>query len=89
MQVTYHELETGFSGDSSSLVVADTEFSLEQLQPGRNYSISVAALSNNVESLPVPVYQATSEYTALLDTVDKHIYNYVLYQCTAMNGNQN
>ena len=65
LQVTYHELETGFSGDSSSLVVADTEFSLEQLQPGRNYSISVAALSNNVESLPVPVYQATSEYTAL------------------------
>ena len=65
LQVTYHELETGFSGDSSSLVVVDTEFSLEQLQPGRNYSISVAALSNNVESLPVPVYQATSEYTAL------------------------
>ena len=36
-QVTYHELETGFSGDSSSLVVADTVFSLDQLQPGRNY----------------------------------------------------
>ena len=59
--MTYHELETGFSGDSSSLAVTDTEFSLDQLQPGRNYSIAVAAVSNNMESLPVPVYQATSE----------------------------
>ena len=59
-QVTYHELET-FNGDSSSLVVADTSFSLAQLQPGRNYSIAVAALSNNMESVAVPRYQATSE----------------------------
>ena len=50
-----------FNGDSSSLVVADTSFSLDQLQPGRNYSIAVAALSNNMESVAVPRYQATSE----------------------------
>ena len=59
-QVTYHELQP-FNGDSSSLVVADTSFSLDQLQPGRNYSIAVAALSNNMESVAVPRYQATSE----------------------------
>ena len=64
-QITYHELETfnsAFNGDSSSVVVADTSFSMDQLQPGRNYSIAVAALSNNMESYAVPVYQATSKY---------------------------
>ena len=44
------------------MVVADTSFSMDQLQPGRNYSIAVAALSNNMESYAVPVYQATSKY---------------------------
>jgi hypothetical protein len=38
--VTYHELET-FNGDSSSVVVHEPYFALSNLQPGRNYSISI------------------------------------------------
>ena len=60
-QVIWHELEV-FNGDSSSVTVTDTVFSLSQLQPGRNYSISVSAVSNNIESYAAPVYQATSKY---------------------------
>ena len=62
-QVTYHKLET-FNGDedSSSTVVSEPRFSLDQLQPGRNYSISVSAVSNNIESVPVAVFQATSRF---------------------------
>ena len=28
----------------------DSSFSLDQLQPGRNYSVVVAAVSNNIDS---------------------------------------
>ena len=37
LQVTYQELETSISGDSSSLVVEDTVLSQDQLQPARKY----------------------------------------------------
>ena len=59
-QITYHELEA-FNGDSSSISVEDTFFSMDNLQPGRNYSIGVQAVSNGIESLQRTVFQATSE----------------------------
>lgn len=57
-QVTYHELET-FNGDSSSVIVHDTYFPLSNLQPGRNYSISIKAVANGIESLERTITQAT------------------------------
>jgi cadherin 5 type 2 (VE-cadherin) len=35
---------------------------LESLLPGRNYSISVQAISNGMESNETSIYQATREY---------------------------
>ena len=42
-----------FNTSSQLKTVQDPFFSLENLQPGRNYSISVRALSNNIESLAI------------------------------------
>jgi hypothetical protein len=38
---------------------------MEQLQPGRNYSIAVKAVSNGIESLERRLFQATSKYINL------------------------
>ena len=59
--MTYHELET-FNGDSSSVVVHEPYFALSNLQPGRNYSISIQAVANGIESVDRSIFQATSEY---------------------------
>ena len=41
----------------------DSSFSLDQLQPGRNYSVVVAAVSNNIDSNNNELmYQATSKF---------------------------
>ena len=63
-QIKYHELET-FNGDSSSIIVQEARFSVDDLQPGRNYSIAVSAVSNGIESVASTLYQATSKYTSL------------------------
>ena len=60
-QVTYHELET-FNGDSSSAVVHEPYFPLSNLQPGRNYSISIQAVANGIESVDRSIFQATSKH---------------------------
>lgn len=61
-QVNYHEVES-FNGDSNSLYVEKAgTLLLESLLPGRNYSISVQAVSNGVESNETSLYQATREY---------------------------
>ena len=56
--VTYHDLET-FNGDSSSLFVPDPFVSLSNLQPGRNYSIAIQAVSKGIESVERSIFQAT------------------------------
>ena len=43
---SFYSLQINFH-DSSSVVVSDTSFSIDQLQPIHNNSIDVAALSNN------------------------------------------
>lgn len=59
-QVVYQEVER-YSGDSRTQLVTETE-AVEELYPGRNYSISVAAISNSVESDPASqIYVATSK----------------------------
>jgi hypothetical protein len=65
-QVSYHEVES-FNGDSNSLFVEKAgPLLLESLLPGRNYSISVQAVSNGVDSNETSLYQATREYKLLV-----------------------
>ncbi|KAF0289751.1 Tyrosine-protein phosphatase 10D [Amphibalanus amphitrite] len=68
-RVTYQELET-FNGDSSTTVVGDTKFSVDNLLPGRNYSISVAAVSNSVPSVEVAIFQATKPATPIIENLE-------------------
>jgi hypothetical protein len=42
--------------------VQEPYFSMDNLQPGRNYSISVKAVSNGIESIERTVFQATRKY---------------------------
>ena len=57
-QVEFNELEA-FNGDSSSVIVEENFFDIERLQPGRNYSIAIKAVSNGMESVGTRIYQAT------------------------------
>ena len=43
------------------MVVEDSRFSIDKLQPGRNYSIAIKAVSNGMESVEKRFYQATSK----------------------------
>lgn len=56
----YQEVER-YNGDSRTQLVTDI-WAGEELYPGRNYSITVAAISNGVESDPASqIYFATSK----------------------------
>ena len=57
------------AADASVIVTSSTQFVLTSLLPGRNYSLSVIALSNGMESDDVVVYQATRES---LDSIHQH-----------------
>jgi len=60
-QVSYHEVES-FNGDNNSLFVEKAgTLVLESLLSGRNYSISVQAISNGMESNETSIYQETRE----------------------------
>lgn len=47
--VSYHEVESSI-GDSNTISTNQTDISLEALLPGRNYSITVQAVSKDQES---------------------------------------
>jgi cadherin 5 type 2 (VE-cadherin) len=57
------EGKEGFNSgaDSSSRIVNEPFFTLEEMLPGRNYSVSVRAVSNGIESEERAIYQATRE----------------------------
>lgn len=61
LQISYTEVGV-LNGDTNTMVTDKTEHVLESLLPGRNYSISVQAVSNSVESNAEIAYQATSEW---------------------------
>ena len=50
LQVEFNELEA-FNGDSSSVIVEEDLFDIDRLQPGRNYSIAIKAVSKGMESV--------------------------------------
>lgn len=62
MQVSSHELEA-YNGDGIPQVVHETKYELSDLLPGRNYSISVVALSQGIPSDAAVIYQATRKFT--------------------------
>ena len=67
--VTYHELEA-FNSDGSVEVVKDTSLHLTSLLAGRNYSIAVVAISNNVYSENTIVYQPTRPASPVIGVVE-------------------
>lgn len=56
--VRYHEIEA-FNSDGSVQVVKDNKVTLDKLLDGRNYSITVMAVSKEIQSEGVTVYQPT------------------------------
>jgi len=58
-KIEYYDLETQNS-DRTIILVKEPEFSMDNLQPGRNYSIAVSAVSNRTESLSSIFNQATN-----------------------------
>jgi len=51
------------AADTSGVIVTQsTQFVMTTLLPGRNYSLSVIALTAGMESDPVAVYQATRRF---------------------------
>ena len=61
LKVEFNELEA-FNGDSSSVIVEEDFFDISRLQPGRNYSIAIKAVSNGMESVGSRKYQATRKF---------------------------
>ncbi|KAK6628641.1 Tyrosine-protein phosphatase 10D [Polyplax serrata] len=57
-KISYHEVET-FNGDSSTAYTEKQSYILRALLPGRNYSITVQAVSNKIESNESSIFQAT------------------------------
>ncbi|XP_068226432.1 tyrosine-protein phosphatase 10D-like [Palaemon carinicauda] len=53
-QILYQEVET-FNEDSRTKVVTD-KIDVNELYPGRNYSLSVSAISNGIESEPTVTF---------------------------------
>lgn len=64
--ITYHELET-FNGDTSTLSTERNRFSLESLLPGRNYSVSIQALSKKVESNETTIFVVTRPSSPIIE----------------------
>ncbi|CAG0924082.1 unnamed protein product [Notodromas monacha] len=55
--------------DSSSRIVSEPFFTLEEMLPGRNYSVSVRAVSNGIESEERVIYQATRPASPIIENL--------------------
>lgn len=62
-KVRYNELENYQSDNVQT--VTNTSFLFHDLLRGRNYSLSVTAVSRGMESEPYTVYQATRKYSSV------------------------
>lgn len=67
--ITYHELEA-FNSDASIQVVKDPHVHLTNLLAGRNYSISVAAVSENVYSESATIHQPTKPASPVIGVLE-------------------
>ncbi|XP_068214298.1 tyrosine-protein phosphatase 10D-like isoform X2 [Palaemon carinicauda] len=64
-QIFYQEVET-FNGDSRTKVVKD-KIDVNELYPGRNYSLSLSAISNGIESEPTITSIATKPASPIIE----------------------
>ena len=67
--IKYHELEA-FNSDGTVQITKETKITLENLLDGRNYSISVQALSYGSPSLETTTYQTTKPGTPVIETLE-------------------
>lgn len=67
--VSYHEMEA-YNSDGIPQVVHETHYELMDLLPGRNYSVSVVALSNGIASDAAVVYQATRPASPVIEMLE-------------------
>ena len=65
-KIVYHEVET-INGDSSTMNTDKTEYALNNLLPGRNYSISVQAVSKKMESNETTIYEVTKPSSPIIE----------------------
>ncbi|KAI2798555.1 hypothetical protein BLOT_010530 [Blomia tropicalis] len=67
--ITYNELDA-FNSDASIQIVKDSHVHLSNLFAGRNYSISVAAISNTIYSDSVVIYQPTKPASPVIGVLE-------------------
>ncbi|XP_055303935.1 tyrosine-protein phosphatase 10D-like isoform X5 [Sitodiplosis mosellana] len=65
-KISYHEVET-FNGDSSTMNTNQTSYVLESLLPGRNYSLTVQAISKHMESNESTIYLVTRPSSPIIE----------------------
>lgn len=65
-KISYHEVET-FNGDASTMNTNKTKYAMETLLPGRNYSITVQAISKKMESSETTIYVATRPSSPIIE----------------------
>lgn len=65
-KISYHEVET-FNGDSSTMNTNQTSYVLESLLPGRNYSLTVQAISKHMESNESTIYVVTRPSSPIIE----------------------
>lgn len=65
-RISYHEVET-FNGDSSTMTTNQTTNVLESLLPGRNYSLTVQAISKRMESNDTTIYIVTRPSSPIIE----------------------
>ncbi|KAL1506354.1 hypothetical protein ABEB36_005735 [Hypothenemus hampei] len=64
--VSYHEVESTI-GDSNTVTTNQTRIELETLLPGRNYSVTVQAVSKDVQSKEESIYVVTKPSAPIIE----------------------
>ncbi|XP_066154391.1 tyrosine-protein phosphatase 10D isoform X4 [Euwallacea fornicatus] len=64
--VSYHEVESTI-GDSNTVTTNQTKIELETLLPGRNYSVTVQAVSKDIQSKEEAIYLATKPSAPIIE----------------------
>lgn len=66
-RISYHEVDGAANGDSSSMTTDKIRYTLENLLPGRNYSITVQAISKKMESNETTIYVVTRPSAPIIE----------------------
>ncbi|XP_037919047.1 tyrosine-protein phosphatase 10D isoform X2 [Hermetia illucens] len=65
-KISYHEVET-YNGDSSTMNTEFTRYIMESLLPGRNYSLTVQAISKTMESNETTISVVTRPSSPIIE----------------------